>query len=73
MFTGSDVTLIGWGTQVHVLLEASEMASTELGVSCEVIDVQTLLPWDQDCIINVRRFFFIALMHLERITRATST
>lgn len=38
--------MVGWGTQVHVLLETAEMAKEKLGVDCEVIDLQTILPWD---------------------------
>lgn len=48
---GKDVTLIGWGTQVHVLREVAEKA-LELGVSCEVIDLVTILPWDQETIFE---------------------
>ena len=33
---GSDVTLIGWGTQVHVLQEVADLALEKLGVNCEV-------------------------------------
>ena len=33
---GGDVTLIGWGTQVHVLKEVADLAQEKLGVSCEV-------------------------------------
>ena len=33
---GSDVTLIGWGTQVHVLMEVADLAQEKLGVRCEV-------------------------------------
>lgn len=51
---GRDITLIGWGTQVHVLLEVAEMAQKEYEISCEVIDLVTILPWDKQTIINVR-------------------
>lgn len=44
---GSDITLVGWGAQVHVLSAAAEKAEAELGVDCEVIDLRTLLPWDR--------------------------
>ena len=37
MQEGSDVTLIGWGTQVHVLKEVADIAQEKLGVSCEVL------------------------------------
>ena len=36
MQEGSDVTLIGWGTQVHVLKEVADIAQEKLGISCEV-------------------------------------
>ncbi|XP_046549421.1 2-oxoisovalerate dehydrogenase subunit beta, mitochondrial-like [Haliotis rubra] len=47
---GSDVTLIGWGTQVHVLREVATMAQEKLNVSCELIDLRTILPWDIDTV-----------------------
>ena len=46
-FPGSDVTLIGWGTQVHVLREVAQIAEEKLGISCEVIDLVSVLPWDK--------------------------
>ncbi|XP_061398351.1 2-oxoisovalerate dehydrogenase subunit beta, mitochondrial [Musca vetustissima] len=49
---GSDITLIGWGTQVHVLLEVAEMAKKDLNVDCEVIDLVSILPWDRETIAN---------------------
>lgn len=52
MFLGNDVTLIGWGTQIHVLREVAQLAQERLGVSCEVIDVVTILPWDRDTIFE---------------------
>lgn len=49
---GSDVTLIGWGTQVHVLKEVAELAKTKYQISCEVIDLVSILPWDKDTVCN---------------------
>jgi 2-oxoisovalerate dehydrogenase E1 component beta subunit len=44
---GSDVTLVGWGAQVLVLEQAAKVAAAwSPAVSCEVIDLRTLLPWD---------------------------
>lgn len=43
---GSDVTLVAYGAQVHVLNKACTMAEEQLGVSCELIDLRTILPWD---------------------------
>lgn len=51
--SGSDITLIGWGTQVHVLLEVADMAKKELGVNAEVIDLVSILPWDKEAVIKV--------------------
>lgn len=47
---GSDVTIVGWGNQVHTIAKATEVAES-LGISCEVIDLRTLLPWDQAAVI----------------------
>ncbi|KAK5649523.1 hypothetical protein RI129_000552 [Pyrocoelia pectoralis] len=47
---GDAVTLIGWGTQVHVLLEVAELAKTKFNVDCEVIDLVSILPWDKDAV-----------------------
>lgn len=52
-FIGDDLTLIGWGTQVHVLMEVAELAKKELKVSCEVIDLVSILPWDSDTVCKV--------------------
>ena len=55
---GKDVTLLSWGTQVHVLREVAEMAEQKLGVSCELIDLRTIMPWDIETVCNVIIFFF---------------
>lgn len=53
VFTGSDVTLIGWGTQVHVLREVAELAKSKYQVSAEVIDLVSILPWDVETVCKV--------------------
>ena len=45
--------ITGWGTQVHVLREVADMAQEQLGVSCEVIDLVTILPWDRETLLKV--------------------
>eukprot|EP00698_Gefionella_okellyi_P005663 TRINITY_DN15132_c0_g1_i1.p1 TRINITY_DN15132_c0_g1~~TRINITY_DN15132_c0_g1_i1.p1 ORF type:complete len:368 (-),score=41.38 TRINITY_DN15132_c0_g1_i1:76-1041(-) len=47
--TGKDVTLVGWGAQVSVLSEAVKMAAED-GVDCELIDLQTIQPWDYETV-----------------------
>ena len=50
---GSDVTLVGYGAQIQVLRAVCDMASIELGVSCELIDLRTIVPWDVDTVAKV--------------------
>ena len=45
---GSDCTVISWGAMVHV----SEQAIKDSGVSCDLIDLQTLVPWDKEAIVK---------------------
>nr|CAG4650247.1 EOG090X0840 [Sida crystallina] len=50
LIEGDDITVLGWGTQVHVLHEVCQLAKDKLNVSCELIDLVTLLPWDKETI-----------------------
>lgn len=52
LVTGDAVTLIGWGTQVHVLKEVADMVKDQLKVQCEVIDLVTISPWDMETVCN---------------------
>ncbi len=42
---GSDVTVVTYGSMCRVVMEAAEQLQ-EVGISTEVIDVQTLVPFD---------------------------
>ena len=48
---GSDITLLAWGAQVEIIQKAAEMAKED-GISCEVIDLQSILPWDAETVFN---------------------
>lgn len=48
---GNDVTVVCWGTQVKRSLDAAAMAA-EKGVSVEVIDLQTIVPWDVETVVE---------------------
>jgi pyruvate dehydrogenase E1 component beta subunit len=48
---GNDVTVVAIGRLVHEALSAAEQAETE-GISVEVVDPRTLLPLDEDAIVN---------------------
>lgn len=49
---GKDVTIVGWGAQIHVLYKACQMAQQELGIEAELIDLRTLLPWDTETVLE---------------------
>ncbi|HWI93383.1 MAG TPA: thiamine pyrophosphate-dependent enzyme [Flavisolibacter sp.] len=42
---GNDITIVTYGSTLRVVMEATS-ALEKLGISCEVVDVQTLLPFD---------------------------
>ena len=42
---GTDITVVSYGSMLRILQDAAERLETE-GISCEIIDVQTLLPFD---------------------------
>jgi len=44
---GDDITLVTYGASCRIAVEAAE-ALAEVGISVEVVDVQTLLPFDRD-------------------------
>jgi 2-oxoisovalerate dehydrogenase E1 component beta subunit len=47
--SGSDITLLAWGAQIEMLTKAAELADKD-GISCEIIDLRTLLPWDVETV-----------------------
>lgn len=49
---GNDITVVGWGAQIWVLKEAIRMAEEQLGITCELIDLRTLAPWDVDTVVS---------------------
>ncbi|HZU05000.1 MAG TPA: alpha-ketoacid dehydrogenase subunit beta [Chloroflexota bacterium] len=46
---GQHVSVITYGAMVHQALEAAEQLATE-GISVEVVDLRSLLPWDQETV-----------------------
>ena len=47
------MTLVGYGAQIQVLRAVCDMAEEELDVSCELIDLRTIIPWDVDTVAKV--------------------
>jgi 2-oxoisovalerate dehydrogenase E1 component len=42
---GTDITIVTYGSMCRIVMEAAEELA-KAGISCEIIDVQTLLPFD---------------------------
>ncbi|HEV3251807.1 MAG TPA: thiamine pyrophosphate-dependent enzyme, partial [Puia sp.] len=42
---GDDITIVSYGSTLRIVREASQ-ALEEIGISCEIVDIQTLLPFD---------------------------
>ncbi len=56
MRSGTDATVVSYGSTLRVIMEAAAELET-LGLSIEVIDVQTLLPFDLSgaCLASIKR------------------
>ncbi len=48
---GTDATIVTWGLGVHWALDEAERAGDD-GRSIEVIDLRTLVPWDEDALMS---------------------
>jgi pyruvate dehydrogenase E1 component beta subunit len=48
---GADVTLVTWSTAVPAAVAAAEFAGKD-GIDCEVIDLRSLWPWDQEAVLG---------------------
>jgi len=53
---GKDITIVSYGSTLKIVLEAAEELLT-MGISAEVIDAQTLMPFDikMDCIKSLEK------------------
>jgi 2-oxoisovalerate dehydrogenase E1 component len=66
---GSDLTIITWGATVHKSLQAAELLSRD-GVSVEIIDLRSLVPWDQEMVAESVRSTSRALVVHEDVGRS---
>ncbi|PVU97164.1 hypothetical protein BB561_000717 [Smittium simulii] len=50
---GTDITIVGYGSQIYTLENAITMVERDMpGISCELIDLRTILPWDVETVVN---------------------
>jgi 2-oxoisovalerate dehydrogenase E1 component beta subunit len=60
---GTDITVITYGAMVWTALEAAEALAKE-GISVEVVDLRTLLPYDEQAVLeSVRKCNKVILLH----------
>ncbi|MCH8511727.1 MAG: beta-ketoacyl-ACP synthase 3 [Kiritimatiellae bacterium] len=65
---GQDLTLVGWGNTVALSQKASEHLE-KAGVSCEIIDLRQIAPWDRDCVFrSVGKTKRLLVVHEDNIT-----
>jgi pyruvate/2-oxoglutarate/acetoin dehydrogenase E1 component len=48
--TGTDITIVTYGSMCRIVMDAAQQLE-KVGIHAEVIDVQTLLPFDVNCIL----------------------
>jgi 2-oxoisovalerate dehydrogenase E1 component beta subunit len=65
---GRDITLVTYGTMLYVALEAAQHLERE-GVSLEVIDLRSILPFDEDMVMeSVKRTGRMIVLHEDTLT-----
>lgn len=48
---GSDITIVSFGQPVHSCIQAAKQLNNQ-GISCEIIDLRTIIPFDAESIIS---------------------
>jgi pyruvate/2-oxoglutarate/acetoin dehydrogenase E1 component len=48
---GSDISVITWGAMVYTAEEAAKQVAEADGVSVEILDLRTLIPWDKEAVL----------------------
>ena len=51
---GDDVTVVTWGAMVYTAAEAAQQLDAD-GVSVEIVDLRTVLPWDKEAVLESAR------------------
>ncbi len=63
--TGNQVSIITYGMGVHWAIKAVE----EMGISADILDLRTLLPWDQEAVAaTVKKTGKVIFLHEDTLT-----
>jgi 2-oxoisovalerate dehydrogenase E1 component beta subunit len=49
---GDDLTVVTWGAMVYTAEEAAKKVEEEDGLSVEIVDLRTLIPWDKAAVLK---------------------
>jgi 2-oxoisovalerate dehydrogenase E1 component beta subunit len=61
---GDDVTVVTWGAMVWTAADAAERAGGELGLSVEIVDLRSVLPWDRETVLaSVEKTSRVLVLH----------
>jgi 2-oxoisovalerate dehydrogenase E1 component beta subunit len=61
---GDDLTLITWGAMVYTASEAAAKVAEEDGISTEIVDLRTLIPWDKEGVLaSVAKTSKVIVLH----------
>jgi len=60
---GTDVTLVSYSLMAHRCREAADLLA-QRGISCEVLDLRTIRPWDREVVLaSVRKTHRLVVVH----------
>ena len=65
---GDDVSVITWGAMVYTAEEAAKQLEAD-GVSVEIVDLRTVMPWDKEAVLeSVRKTSKVVVLHEDNRT-----
>ena len=69
---GTDLTIVSWSYAVGVALEAAQLLSAQ-GVEVEVVDLRTLVPWDEETVLDSVRKTGRAIVVAQPVSQGSYT
>lgn len=61
---GDDLTVVTWGAMVYTAAEAADKVAEEEGISTEILDLRTIIPWDRKAVLaSVEKTSKVIVLH----------